>query len=220
MVRVETLPFHASQFRTIMATNYSKLKELITLRVSMSDMHSQILHAMKGLYQNDINSARRYEQITTIGKLLKVLELRDVLSEENILPLQVLAQRLPDNMEIMNSISCYEQNRGPKQNLNQYASDSDLHTDSVKRATYSVRRMAYCAWCVAHGVWSISCAICRIAYRIWRVAYWVWRIAYGVWIIAYYLLKIFRNVLYQSHHQNKTRIVRSRTVYVRGNVRG
>lgn len=90
----------------------------------MSDMHSQILHAMKGLYQNDINSARRYEQITTIGKLLKVLELRDVLSEENILPLQVLAQRLPDNMEIMNSISCYEQNRGPKQNLNQYAAEN------------------------------------------------------------------------------------------------
>ncbi|XP_061710269.1 uncharacterized protein LOC133520031 isoform X1 [Cydia pomonella] len=131
MVRVETLPFHASQFRTIMATNYSKLKELITLRVSMSDMHSQILHAMKGLYQNDINSARRYEQITTIGKLLKVLELRDVLSEENILPLQVLAQRLPDNMEIMNSISCYEQNRGPKQNLNQYGTNLEQHTNKV-----------------------------------------------------------------------------------------
>ncbi|XP_063361499.1 fas-associated death domain protein [Cydia amplana] len=117
MVRVEIQP-HAS-LRT-MATSYSKLKELITLRVSMSDMHSHILHAMKGLYQNDINSARRYEQITTIGQLLKVLELRDVLSEENILPLQVLAQRLPDNMEVMNSITCYEQNRGPKQNINQY----------------------------------------------------------------------------------------------------
>ncbi|XP_047985813.1 fas-associated death domain protein isoform X1 [Leguminivora glycinivorella] len=120
MVRVEVRPIHATQCRT-MATNYSKLKDLITLKVSMSDMHSQILHAMKGLYQNDINSARRYEQITTIGQLLKVLEVRDVLSEENILPLQVLAQRLPDNMEIMNSISCYEQSRGPKQNINQYA---------------------------------------------------------------------------------------------------
>ncbi|XP_063621439.1 uncharacterized protein LOC134793717 isoform X1 [Cydia splendana] len=121
MVRVEIQPFHAS-FRT-MATSYSKLKELITLRVSMSDMHSQILHAMKGLYQNDINSARRYEQITTIGQLLKVLELRDVLSEENILPLQVLSQRLPDNMEVMNSITCYEPNHGPKQNINQYGTN-------------------------------------------------------------------------------------------------
>ncbi|XP_063379135.1 uncharacterized protein LOC134665997 isoform X1 [Cydia fagiglandana] len=121
MVRVEIQPFHAS-LRT-MATTYSKLKELITLRVSMSDMHSQILHAMKGLYQNDINSARRYEQITTIGQLLKVLELRDVLSEENILPLQVLAQRLPDNMEVMNSITCYEPNPGLKQNINQYGTN-------------------------------------------------------------------------------------------------
>ncbi|XP_063379136.1 fas-associated death domain protein isoform X2 [Cydia fagiglandana] len=126
MVRVEIQPFHAS-LRT-MATTYSKLKELITLRVSMSDMHSQILHAMKGLYQNDINSARRYEQITTIGQLLKVLELRDVLSEENILPLQVLAQRLPDNMEVMNSITCYEPNPGLKQNINQYAEEEIQQT--------------------------------------------------------------------------------------------
>nr|AXS59136.1 fadd protein [Leguminivora glycinivorella] len=217
MVRVEVRPIHATQCRT-MATNYSKLKDLITLKVSMSDMHSQILHAMKGLYQNDINSARRYEQITTIGQLLKVLEVRDVLSEENILPLQVLAQRLPDNMEIMNSISCYEQSRGPKQNINQYAPSL---SDPVWRSMSNIQRMAYCAWCVAHGLWRITCGICRVAYRIWRVMYWTWRVCYVLWRITYFLWNILTRVLNASHHhQNNMRIMHSQMVYVRRNVKG
>lgn len=120
MVRILYNPLYTANSNSMASPEYTRLKDLITLKVGMSEMHSPVIRAMKDLYQQQINSIRRFEQIETVGQLLKVLEKRDVLSEENILPLKVLAQQLPNNNDILKIIDEYEESYASRKSLNQY----------------------------------------------------------------------------------------------------
>ncbi|XP_073951471.1 fas-associated death domain protein [Choristoneura fumiferana] len=120
MVRILYNPLYTDNSQRMVSPEYVKLKDLITLKVGMSEMHSSVIQAMKVLYKKQINSIRRFEQIETVGQLLKVLEKRDVLSEEDILPLKVLAQQLPYNTDILKDIAEYEESYAPRKPLNQY----------------------------------------------------------------------------------------------------
>ncbi|XP_041976676.1 uncharacterized protein LOC121731344 [Aricia agestis] len=91
----------------MVSSQYNKLKQQIVLRVGKSDGHSHILKVLKDFYSEDIDSKRRYEQIDTLGKLLRVLEIRDVLSEDNVAPLKEICRRLSDN-ELLFLINEYE----------------------------------------------------------------------------------------------------------------
>lgn len=99
-------------------SEYSLLKDEIILRASGTPRHGEILRSVKEIYKQSINSKRRYEQIETIAQLLKVLEIRDVLSENSIEPLKEVARRLQDNNELLRKITDYELISVSKKDLN------------------------------------------------------------------------------------------------------
>lgn len=94
-------------------STYSRLKEQVIRSFVNSENPNQILSILKELYRVNINSPRRYEQITTIGKLLRILEIRDVLSENNVGPLKEIALRIPNNNRVLQEIQDYEQSHVP-----------------------------------------------------------------------------------------------------------
>ncbi|KAJ8732765.1 hypothetical protein PYW07_015364 [Mythimna separata] len=103
-------------------TDYRELKEYIVFSVGTNERHSEILSSMKEFFRDTINSIRRFEQITTIRQLLKVLEVRDLLSEDNVDCLKSIALKLPNSHEVLEKISHYENNHLPKEYGNYYSS--------------------------------------------------------------------------------------------------
>lgn len=101
-------------------TNYSHLKQQIILSAGQSDKHSQILGVLKEYYKDEIDSPRRYENINTIGELMRVLEIRDILSEDNVMPLKEVASRLSNNRELLRKIDIYESTHVQRGFINQY----------------------------------------------------------------------------------------------------
>ncbi|XP_059059867.1 uncharacterized protein LOC131853077 [Achroia grisella] len=96
----------------MIATTYSELKQKIafslTLFVSNLSHDHEPLNSLKEFYKDQINSPRRFEQIDTLGKLLKILEIRDVLSEDNIEPLKEMARRTNNSSDLLRTITDYE----------------------------------------------------------------------------------------------------------------
>ncbi|CAH2107294.1 unnamed protein product [Euphydryas editha] len=100
-------------------SEYTHLKQQIVVNVGKSDNHTHLLNKLKEFYKDDIDSDRRFEQIITIGQLLKILEIRYILSEENVGPLKEIARRLSDS-ELLKKICDYEGNHIAKEYVNQY----------------------------------------------------------------------------------------------------
>lgn len=101
-------------------SEYMRLKHDIKYDVGSSERNKDLLVTLKNLFRKDINSPRRFEQITTIGELLEVLETRDSLSEDNVKPLGVIAQRLPNNTALLEKIADYEARHVPRKYVNYY----------------------------------------------------------------------------------------------------
>ncbi|XP_023953956.1 uncharacterized protein LOC112057681 [Bicyclus anynana] len=101
-------------------SEYTQLKEEVINNLGKSENHRHLLHKLKVYYKDDIDSERRFEQINTIGKLLKILEIRDVLSEDNIGPLKEIARNLNNN-DLLRRISEYEMNHVQREFINYYA---------------------------------------------------------------------------------------------------
>ncbi|XP_026751231.2 uncharacterized protein LOC113511724 [Galleria mellonella] len=101
---------------------YPQLIQRVILSVGLCDNQNNTLNLLKEVYRNVINSPRRCENIITVGQLLKVLEIRDVLSENNIEPLKDIAQIINDKGEILRHIVAYE-NACSKREYNFYASE-------------------------------------------------------------------------------------------------
>lgn len=100
-------------------SEYAKLKQQIVFNLGKSENHHHLLIKLKEFYRDDIDSERRFELVDTIGKLLKILEVRDVLSEDNIGPLKEIARRL-NNDELLQRISDYETHHVPREYINYY----------------------------------------------------------------------------------------------------
>ncbi|XP_013141311.1 PREDICTED: fas-associated death domain protein isoform X2 [Papilio polytes] len=109
-------------------TNYSHLKQQIILSAGQSDKHSQILGVLKEYYKDEIDSPRRYENINTIGELMRVLEIRDILSEDNVMPLKEVASRLSNNRELLRKIDIYESTHVQRGFINQYVDQQHNHS--------------------------------------------------------------------------------------------
>ena len=101
-------------------SEYSQLKQYIVFSVGTNERHSEILSSMKEFFRDTINSVRRLEQINSIGQLLKVLEVRDVLSEENVDCLKNIALKLPNSKDVLDRIKDYESNHLPRECGNYY----------------------------------------------------------------------------------------------------
>ncbi|XP_068630836.1 fas-associated death domain protein [Battus philenor] len=105
------------------ATKYSHLKNQIVLSAGQSDKHAQMLSTLKEYYKDEIDSPRRYENINSIGQLLKILEIRDVLSEDDVNPLKEIVSRLPNNRDLLRKIENYESTLVPMDCTNYYVVD-------------------------------------------------------------------------------------------------
>ncbi|XP_014363501.2 fas-associated death domain protein [Papilio machaon] len=116
-------------------TDYTHLKQQIILSAGQSDKHSQILGVLKEYYKDEIDSPRRYENINTIGELMRVLEIRDILSEDNVMPLKEVASRLSNNRELLRKIHNYESTHVPRGNINQYVIDQHCNHSTYKNET-------------------------------------------------------------------------------------
>ncbi|XP_034824472.1 fas-associated death domain protein [Maniola hyperantus] len=108
-------------------SEYAKLKQQIVFNLGKSENHHHLLLKLKEFYRDDIDSERRFELVDTIGKLLKILEVRDVLSEDNIGPLKEIARRL-NNDELLQRIFDYETQHVPREYINYYAIDNKQPT--------------------------------------------------------------------------------------------
>ncbi|CAG9785045.1 unnamed protein product [Diatraea saccharalis] len=104
-------------------SEYSHLREQVIKSFSENERHGQLLSSLKELFREKINSPRRFEEITTIGQLLRILEIRDALSENNIQPLKDIVHRLPSNSRLLQRIIEYEQSHVPVEPINYYASE-------------------------------------------------------------------------------------------------
>ncbi|XP_026739624.1 fas-associated death domain protein-like [Trichoplusia ni] len=105
-------------------SEYSQLKQYIVFSVGTNERHSMILSSLKELFREAINSVRRFEQINTIGQLLKVLEIRDLLSEDNVECLKSIALKLPNPKEVIQKITDYEHSHVPRVYGNYYETSS------------------------------------------------------------------------------------------------
>lgn len=100
-------------------SEFTQLKNGVVRTVVTSDRHSNLLHSLKELFREDINSVRRFEKICTIGQLLNVLELRGVLSEDNVEPLKHIARKINSN-ELLVKVNQYEDSHVPREHGNFY----------------------------------------------------------------------------------------------------
>lgn len=119
------IPISVTEFRlrvTMTLSEYVRLKNCIVYEVGSYERRRELLHALKGLFRGDINSPRRFEQITTIGELLEILEVRDVLSEDNVTPFKTIAERLPlpKKKKLLEAIARYENQHVPRIHVNYY----------------------------------------------------------------------------------------------------
>lgn len=104
----EDLVVHIARMTLIEYSEYKKLKDQVLLSTNNSERYSQLLSTLKEFFRDDINSPRRYEQITAIGQLLRILEIRDVLSADKVGPLKEVARRLPNSFDLLQKINAYE----------------------------------------------------------------------------------------------------------------
>lgn len=88
-------------------SDYIKLKQQLEQSVNEVD-YEPLLIKLKLLFYNDINSPRRAEMINSITDLLRILEIRDVLSENDVSSLKEIADRLPNKCELLHKIQTYE----------------------------------------------------------------------------------------------------------------
>lgn len=100
-------------------SDFSQLKHQVVRTVVTSDSHSDILHSLKELFREDINSIRRFEKICTIGQLLNILELRGLLSEDNVEPLKNIARKI-NSSELLVKVNKYEDSHVPREYENHY----------------------------------------------------------------------------------------------------
>ncbi|XP_047514316.1 uncharacterized protein LOC125055774 [Pieris napi] len=112
-------------------SSYTHLKQQVVYNVGSSDIQGNLLNQLKEFYRDDIDSTRRLEQIKTIGQLLRVLEIRDVLSENNVTPLKEIARRIKNN-ELLKKISEYEQSHDHREHLNFYAAENTQSSSYYK----------------------------------------------------------------------------------------
>ncbi|XP_021194122.1 uncharacterized protein LOC110378975 [Helicoverpa armigera] len=105
-------------------SEYSQLKQYIIFSVGTNERHSEILSSLKEFFRDSINSVRRFEQITSIGHLLRVLEIRDLLSEDNVECLKNIALRLPNSQDVMQRITDYERCHVPREYGNYYTAST------------------------------------------------------------------------------------------------
>lgn len=94
-------------------SDYSQLKQQVVRTVVNSDSHSDLLHSLKELFREDINSVRRFEKISTIGQLLNILELRGLLAEDNVEPLKDIAKKI-NSSELLVKVNKYEDSHVPR----------------------------------------------------------------------------------------------------------
>lgn len=113
-------------------SEYTQLKDAIVFYVNTSEKHDEVLSALKTLFEVDINSVRRFESINSIGQLLQVLEIRDVLSEDNVVSLKVIARKLSNGNNILRRITEYEQYHVPRDVANYYASKTSSKRETVQ----------------------------------------------------------------------------------------
>ncbi|XP_038210185.1 fas-associated death domain protein [Zerene cesonia] len=111
-------------------SEYSKLKQQVVYNLGTCEKHNRILNQLKNLYKKDIHSKRRFEQINTIGQLLRILEIREVLSEDNVSPLKEIACLLQSN-DLLKSISEYELTHVPRTYMNYYAHHNVSESESI-----------------------------------------------------------------------------------------
>lgn len=109
-------------------SEYSQLKDEIILQVNINERHNELLTILKELFREDINSVRRYERVNTISQLLQVLEIRDVLSEDNVGPLKVIARKLANGNHILSRINEYEEFHIPRDSINYYGEKFIFYT--------------------------------------------------------------------------------------------
>lgn len=105
-----------------------------------------MLDTLKVLFKNKIDSPRRFELITTITQLINVLEIRDVLSEENVVVLKDIARQLPNRVELLSKINLYEEYcSGLKDNIENCGVLEQNTTCSTKpitlHSTTSIRKL-------------------------------------------------------------------------------
>ncbi|CAB3221470.1 unnamed protein product [Arctia plantaginis] len=110
-------------------SDYTQLKQCIVLAVVQAEKHNEILSSIKELFSAGINSVRRVEQIKTIRQLLSVLELRDILSEDNVQSLKNIALKLPNTEELLKKISDYEKSHVPREYGNYYVAAQNIATE-------------------------------------------------------------------------------------------
>ncbi|XP_059059799.1 uncharacterized protein LOC131853022 [Achroia grisella] len=113
-------------------SQYPQLIQQIILGVGLYDKQNETLNLLKNIYKYVINSPRRFEKIATVGQLLKVLEIRDVLTENNIEPLKEIAQFINDGGEILRRINVYENTHIKKEYCNHYDSETVLPESKPK----------------------------------------------------------------------------------------
>lgn len=101
-------------------SEYAQLKEKVKIGIVSSERHGHLLISLKELYRDTINSSRRFEGIVTIGQLLNVLEVRALLSEDDVRPLKEIAGRLPNNASLIRRIEEYQDSHVPREYVNYY----------------------------------------------------------------------------------------------------
>lgn len=102
-------------------SDYTDLKKVVLSSiVGTNERYNRLLSTIKEKYRNHINSPRRYEQIGSIGELLRVLEIRDVLSVNNVEPLKEIANELENSNVLLEKINEYERNNVAPEFVNYY----------------------------------------------------------------------------------------------------
>lgn len=101
-------------------SEYAQLKQYIIFSVGTNERHSEIISSMKEFFRDSINSVRKFEQINNINQLLKILEIRDVLSEDNVECLKNIAMKLPNSNDVLKKIADYEKEHVPREYTNYY----------------------------------------------------------------------------------------------------
>lgn len=100
-------------------SEYSNLKRQIVVAFGNKDTHKDLLKTVKNIFEADINSVRRLESIQTIGQLLKTLELRGLLWDDNIQPLKDIANAI-ESYDLLRKLTSYEELYIPREYSNLY----------------------------------------------------------------------------------------------------
>lgn len=106
-------------------SDYRQIKRFIVHAVGETEKHSELISTLKEMFKDEINSVRRFEQINTIGKLLSVLEIRDILSEDNVECLKSIVLKLLNSKELIKKIIEYEDCHIHREYVNYYVREQN-----------------------------------------------------------------------------------------------